>query len=230
MSPAVSGVVESRILVNFRVGLDTLDTVLPEPFRGREVGETGVGIGTVCFTKVTKARPWFVPESLSVGFETATHRISAAVEGEGGTTFCVYVPQREVSSRFCSVVGGFLLPTDFDRAEFQTKENDGARLIRADGIKFAGAKMYETDRDGVNDDSVFYSLESASKFLCEGGVEYSKSGGGYGGVEFRTDETIIEPIDVTEAHSSYFEKMGARFDSAFRMRDVEGKWIPRNAY
>lgn len=231
MSPAVSGFVESRILVNYRVELENLDTFLPEPFRGREVGETGLGIGSICFTRFENARPRFAPEAVGVSFETATHRVSAAVEGEDGTTFCVYVPQRDVSSRFCAIVGSLLLPTEFKHGDINRNEQGRARVIRADcGDKITGVDAYETDTNEVDGRSIFYSLESASKFLCDGGVEYSQSGGQYGGIEFRADEIDIETLGVAEARSNYFEKMGGEFDSAFIMRDVEGEWIPRRSY
>ncbi|MDZ7687624.1 MAG: DUF2071 domain-containing protein [Halobacteriales archaeon] len=228
MSPAVRGFVESRLLVNYRVDVETLESFLPEPFRAREVGETGVGVGTVCFTSVEEARPRVLPESVGVSFRTVTHRVHVEIDDGRGVTFCVYVPRRDVSSRFCALAGSLLLPAEFEKAEFRTEEKDGARLITVNGDDvFAGVEAYETDRDDVREGSVFYSLESASRFLCEGGVEFTPSVGRKGGVEFHADGYEIKPVEVADVRSSYFGRMGGEFDSAFVMEDIENEWVPR---
>lgn len=226
MSPAVRGVVQSRILVNYRVGLDALDTVLAEPFRAREVGETGKGLGTVCITTVEDARPEFVPVSVGVSIEMATHRVYAKVEGGG--EHCVYVPWRGVSSGFQAFLLGSLLPTEYERADFRKEKTDTARRIRVDcGVDLVGVAFYETDREDVNDDSVFYSVESASTFLCEAGVEYSMTGDVYTGIETCPEHADLEPVGVADVRSNYFGKLGCEFDSAFRMAEVEHAWKPR---
>lgn len=228
MSPAVRGVVERRLLVNYRVEVENLDAVLSEPFRGREVGGSGMGIGSVCLTRVENARPRFAPGFLGIPVETATHRVYARVEGSDD--HCVYVPRRDVSSGFHAFVMGSLLPTEFDRCEFRTEERDRKSLIKVDcGDEVVGILFQETERDEVNEDSVFYSLESASVFLCEGGVEYGLSGDVYSGVETCPQEKDLKPVDVKEERSSYFGKIGAEFDSAFRMEEVEHVWEPRRS-
>ena len=228
MSPAVRGVVERRLLVNYRVGLGTLETVLSGPFRGREVGESGMGIGSICITKVENARPRFAPGFLGIPVETATHRIYARVEGSG--EHCVYVPRRDVSSGFHAFVMGSLLPTEFSQGEFRTEVKGGEQKIQIDcGNEVVGVVFDEAERDEVDEDSVFYSLESASVFLCEGGVEYSLSGDVYSGVEPCPGEQDLNPVDVEDERSSYFGKMGGEFDSAFRMEEMEHVWQPRRS-
>ena len=226
MPSGVCGVVERRLLVNYRVELDVLDTVLTDPLRGREVGDTGKGVGSVCITRVEDTRPGFLPESLGVTVEMATHRVYARVE-DGGD-HCVYVPWRGVSSRFHALVLSSLLPTDFDSADFLTEDRDGARQVRVDwDSDVAGVVFRDTDRDTVDDDSVFYSVESASTFLCEAGVEYAMTGDVYTGVETCPDRTDLKPVEISDERSSYFGKLGGEFDSAFGMTDVELAWEPR---
>jgi len=283
MSPGVRGVVERRMLVNYRVDLGKLDTALPGPFRGREVGETRKGIGTVCLTKVEKARPKFAPERAGLSVRSVTHRVPAEIEGEG--RFCAYVPLRGVSSRLCASVGSHALPAEIRCAEFRTEEKEGVRrtsvncggeyvgveetmgwvdqdkgMLESEGasesagerrkVAAVGGKeergTEEQDRGNsrtteaatnesgepemsgsIDEDSVFYSLDSASVFLCEGGAEYMPAGhldGRYKRVEPSAEERSIEPANVTDSKSSYFEKMGGEFDSSFVMEGVEQEW------
>jgi hypothetical protein len=230
MSPAVRGIITRRILVNYRVEVGTLDTVLPEPFEGREVGESGKGIGTVSFSRIEKARPRFAPEALGISFESAAHRVSAVREKNGVTENCVYVPRRDVSSRVCAAAGERVLPAELDCADFRAEERNGVCRIRLDcGDEFAGVEVHATDREEVRDDSVFDSLVAASRFFCEGGIEYSPSGDRYEGVELCPRRWEMKPVEVEAASSSYFEGMGAELDSAYRMEDIEHEWRPRSA-
>jgi hypothetical protein len=231
MSPGVCGVVERRMLVNYRVDLGRLDAALPGPFRGREVGETGKGIGTVCLTRVENARPKLAPERAGMSVRSVTHRVPAEIQGEG--RFCAYVPLRGVSSRLCATLGSHALPAEIGCAEFRTEQKTGVRLTTVncggeyvgveetmdwvekdrgiepeggsegtdEGKKVATAGRKEERRTeelsrvnprtreaatkgsgeaetsaGIEDGSVFYSPESASVFLCDGGVEYMPAG------------------------------------------------------
>lgn len=230
MSPAVRGIITRRILVNYSVDLGELDAVLPEPFRGREVGESGKGIGTVSFARIENARPRLAPEAVGVSFESVTHRISAVRETEDGSVDCVYVPRRDVSSRICAAAGKNFLPTEIGCADFRVVERDGVCRIRVDcGEEFAGVEVHETGRDGDRDDSLFDSLVSASRFFCESGVEYSPSGDRYDGVELCPREWEMEPVEVEEAQSSFFEKLDGVLDSAYRMDGIEHEWRPRGS-
>lgn len=274
---------ERRILVNYRVDLGKLDTALPGPFRGREVGETGKGIGTVCLTRVKNARPKFAPERAGLSVRSVTHRIPAEIEGEG--RFCAYVPLRGVSSRLCATLGSHALPAELRCAEFRTEQEVGVRRTSVDcGGEYVGVEEtmgwvdedkrmpeaeggsegadegkkvatvggkekrgteeqgrgnsrttqaatkrgVETEKSGgIEEDSVFYSLESASVFLCKAGVEYmpaSHRDGRYKRVEPSAEERRIEPVNVTDSKSSYFEKMGGEFDSAFSVEGIEQEW------
>ena len=292
MSPGVRGTVERRVLVNYRVGLGELDTELPDPFRAREVGETGKGIGTVCLTRVENARPAFAPARAGLSVRSVTHRIPAEIEGEG--RFCAYVPVRGFSSRLCAAVGRHMLPADIRCAEFRTEKKLGVRRtsvnfgkeyvgveetmewVDAKGVEAAGSetpderrkvatiegktkerkRTGEKDRDRdrdrcrdggnsrttgpatkgtgetepsqrIDEDSVFYSVESASVFLCEAGAEYmpaSHRDGQYKRVEPSAEERSIEPANVTDSKSSYFEKLGGEFDSAFSVEGIRQEW------
>lgn len=231
MSPAIRGVMERRILVNYRVDVGTLDAVLPESFRGREVGESGKGIGGLCFMRLKNARPRFSPKAAGVSAETVTHRISAVRDENGKEAPCVYVPRRDISSEFGAAIGRSTLSTEINCADFRVWEGEDVSRIRVDcGDEYVGVETHETDDDEIKEGSVFDSLESASEFFCEEGVEYSRSGERYDGVEFCPREWGMKPVEVVELQSSFFERLeGAELDSAFRMEDIEHEWRPRRS-
>ncbi len=229
MSPAIRGVIERRILVNYRLDVGTLEAVLPEPFGGREVGESGKGIGSICLMRVGDARMSFAPEAFGVSVETATHRISAVREKNGETEHCVYVPRRDVSSQFCAAMGERLLPAELNCGDFRVEERNGVCRIRVDcGEEFAGVEVEEREDVETEWESVFDSIGSAAEFFCEAGMRYSPSGDRYEGVELCPREWEMEPVEVTGSRSSFFERLdGAELDSAFRMEGIEHEWRPR---
>jgi hypothetical protein len=177
------------MLVNYRVDLGRLDAALPGPCSGREVGETGKGIGTVCLARVEKDR---------------------GIEPEGGSE---------------GTDEGKKVATAGRKEERRTEERSrGNPRTREAATKGSGEA--ETSA-GIEDGSVFYSPGSASVFLCDGGVEYMPAGhrdGRYKRVEPSAEERRIEPVNVTDSKSSYFEKMGGEFDSAFVVEGIEQEW------
>ena len=48
--PVIRGVIDRRILVNYRVDPDALSRLLPEPFQPQFVN--GVGIGGICLIRL----------------------------------------------------------------------------------------------------------------------------------------------------------------------------------
>lgn len=76
--PVMSGLIDRRILVNFRVEPRVLEGLLPKPFRPKVVH--GHGMAGVCLIRLKQLRPRFVPGRFGITSENAAHRI--AVEWE----------------------------------------------------------------------------------------------------------------------------------------------------
>jgi hypothetical protein len=60
--PVIRGVIDRRILVNFRVDPATLNRILPAPFRPKVIH--GVGMVGVCLIRLKAIRPRFLPSFL----------------------------------------------------------------------------------------------------------------------------------------------------------------------
>jgi len=57
--PTIRGLIDRRVLVNFRVDPHVLSTVLPAPFRPQIVN--GFGIAGICLIRLRHVQPKFLP-------------------------------------------------------------------------------------------------------------------------------------------------------------------------
>jgi hypothetical protein len=67
--PAISGVIDRRILANYRVDPDCMAAALPRPFRPQLVD--GYAIGGICLIRLKRVRPKLLPIPWGIGSENA---------------------------------------------------------------------------------------------------------------------------------------------------------------
>ncbi|MEX1026483.1 MAG: DUF2071 domain-containing protein [Candidatus Paceibacterota bacterium] len=234
--PVIRGVIDRRILVNYRVEPDALRKVLPEPFRPQLV--SGVGIGGICLIRLKQVRPRHLPAILGISSENAAHRIAVEWEQDGKTRTGVYIPRRDTSSRLNTLLGGRVFPGVHHHATFETEEQDGRYCVSMssdDGDAHVAVEGHCCEN--LPETSIFGSLESASNFFECGSLGYSatSSGAKYDGLELRTLNWNVEALSVERAESSFFGDGGviatgtAEFDCALLMRDIEHEWHGRES-
>src|SRR5262245_7991984 len=102
--PTLRGVIDRRILVNFRVDPDVLAPQLPPPFRPKLVG--GAGMVGICLIRLRRARPAFLPAWLGFTSENAAHRAAVEWPTPDGLRAGVYIRRRDTDSRLNALVGG----------------------------------------------------------------------------------------------------------------------------
>lgn len=229
--PVIQGVIDRRILVNYRVDPEALRRVLPSPLAPKVV--RGVGIGGICLIRLRDIRPRRLPVPCGLSSENAAHRIAVVLpDGREG----VYVPRRDTSSRLNSLAGGRLFPGEHSRARFDVREGDERYRVRVEDRAGNELLVVEARRaDRLPEGSVFASVRQASEFFEAGSVGYSPAerAGRLDGLELRTLEWRVEPLSVTRVRSAFFEDRrgfpegSARFDSALLMRDVRHEWHAR---
>ena len=81
--PKIRGLIDRRVLVNFRVDPEVLSRVCPSPFRPQIV--EGFGIAGICLIRLKHLRPVRFPACLGIASENAAHRIAVQWEANGGT-------------------------------------------------------------------------------------------------------------------------------------------------
>jgi hypothetical protein len=229
--PAVRGVIDRRILVNFRAKPDALRGVLPPPFRPKLV--RGAGIAGVCLIRLTEIRPPLVPRWLGLRSENAAHRIAVEWDSNDGAREGVYIPRRDTSSRLNVAVGGRLFPGEHHPAVFTVSESPdhlAVALRSSDGRTRVAVEARVAA--SLPAGSVFRSVEEASAFFEAGSLGYSATAraGVYDGLELRSLAWSVEPLEVTRVESSFFSDpslfpAGAvDFDCALLMRRIPHEW------
>jgi hypothetical protein len=234
--PFIRGVIDRRILVNYRVDPEVLARILPAPFRPKLV--SGTGMAGVCLIRLKHIRPRFLPSFLGLSSENAAHRIAVEWEHDGEIKEGVFIPRRDTSSRLNTLVGGKLFPGVHHHATFQVREQDGRYRIVLDSddrrthVLVEGSVARELPAT-----SVFGSLEEASAFFERGSLGYSVTAkpGEFDGLELRCFHWHVQPLAVERVASSFFEDRAlfpvgsVEFDCALLMRGIGHEWHGREA-
>ena len=233
--PVMRGVIDRRILANYRLDPDVAAHVLPAPFRPKLV--RGDAVAGVCLIRLKGVRPAWLPLGWGVRSENAAHRF--AVEWNDGEQIKqgVFIPRRDTSSRLNALVGGRLFPGEHHHATFDVDET-GDRLkvvMRSDDGQTA-IDIDSRESRHFPDSSVFESLQEASAFFEEGSLGYSTTPkpDRFDGLELRCNTWHTEPLDVIKVHSSYFgdpevfPQGSVTFDHALLMRNIPHEWHGRD--
>jgi Uncharacterized conserved protein (COG2071) len=229
--PVLRGVIDRRILVNFRVEAAVMAKLLPAPFRPKLV--QGMGVAGICLIRLKGIRPWLIPGVCGCSSENAAHRMSVEWDDNGTRREGVYIPRRDTSSRLNACAGGRIFPGDHHLARFQVQETAGHYRIRLDSRDDATHVAIEGDEAAeLPAGSIFSSLDQASRFFEEASLGYSpcRKSGCYAGIDLRTSRWAMRPLAVDRVASSFFEdqrlfpKGSTVFDSALLMRDIPHEW------
>jgi hypothetical protein len=235
--PPLRGVIDRRILVNFRVDPAALEPVLPEALRPRTVsGPDGPrAIGGVCCIRLTDVRSRGLPAALGFDSENAAHRIGVEWDEGGDTRAGVYVPRRDTSSRLNALVGSRSFGRHY-RADFAVEEGGGRyRLEMTNEAEGLTVRVDARETDRFPPDSVFPDLPAASDYHECASLGYSPAPDGecLEGVELATDEWRVEPLAVDDVRASFLEEElpddAVEFDNALLMRDIGHEWRSKTA-
>src|SRR5688572_30835362 len=115
--PTVRGVMNRRILVNFRVRPDVVKRFLPAPFRPKLVQDWG--LAGICLIRLEAIRPRGFPSACGIASENAAHRIAVEWDEGGRRREGVYIPRRDTNSLLNRLAGGRLFPGVHHAAEFR---------------------------------------------------------------------------------------------------------------
>jgi hypothetical protein len=228
--PVLRGMIDRRILVNFRVDADTLARCLPAPFRPQLVA--GKGMAGICLIRLKGIGPRWFPSFAGIGSENAAHRIAVEWEDRGTTRSGVYIPRRDSSSILNRLAGGRLFPGVHHHSRFvvaETAADFRVEMSHADGTRVVVEGEVAAR---LPHDSIFSSLAEASDFFARGSLGYSAThrAGVYDGLKLRTERWQVEPLHVRRAESTFFSNPDlfpsgtVEFDCALLMRHIAHEW------
>lgn len=226
--PTIHGIIERRMLINFRVEPQYIETILPKPFRPKLY--KGNAIAGICLIRLKDIKPKGLPNFVGVNSENGAHRIAVEWEENGLTKEGVYIPRRDTSLRLNAIVGGRVFPGKHYYAEFNVKEENNFYHLDFTSSDKTRIEIDAKLAANLNNDSIFESLDDVSKFFENGSVGYSPNGNNFEGLKLETYNWKIEPLEVLHIKSSFFEdetifpKGSIRFDNAVLMKNIEHEW------
>jgi hypothetical protein len=232
--PVIRGLIDRRILVNYRVEPAVLAGLLPAPFRPKLI--RGMGLAGVCLIRMRHLRPRMLPAWFGLTSENAAHRIAVEWDQNGETKEGVFVPRRDTSSRLKTLLGGRFFPGVLSHADFHVEERDDHYHIELTSDDQETHLLVEGHvAPELPADSAFQSLDEASDFFEQGSLGYSvtASPGQYDGLELCSFNWRVQPLEIEHVQSSYFESRqffpagSVVFDSALLMRGIDHEWHSR---
>jgi len=232
--PVIRGVIERRILVNYRVDPDVLVWLLPQPFRPQVV--SGYGVAGICLIRLGQIRPRGFPRWVGIGSENAAHRIAVEWDEGGQVRSGVYILRRDTNSRLNALAGGRIFPGVHHRGVFRVCETD-SRFQIAMGSKDrqVAIDIAAILSDEWPADSIFASQAEASAFFEAGSLGYSPSmrQGHFQGLELKCDSWHVRSLNIERARSlvfdneSVFPRGSISLDCGLLMRGIEHQWYGR---
>jgi hypothetical protein len=229
--PTMQGLIERRMLVNFRVRPETVSPLLPSLFRPNLV--QGWAMAGICLIRLKDIRPRGFGPQFGVSSENAAHRIAVEWQEQGARREGVFIPRRDTSSQLQSLVGGRFFPGVHHHADYEVKETaDEFRLQMQSRDDHTHVRLHARRSDKLPATSVFPSLEAASDFFAHGAVGYSATNqpGCCDGLELVTEAWQVEPLEVITVASSFFDDRQIfpsgtiEFDCALLMRNIAHEW------
>lgn len=232
--PAIRGIIDRRILINFRVDPDVIARDLPQPFRPQVVH--GFALAGICLIRLREARLRFAPRWLGLSSENSAHRVAVEWDEAGEVRQGVFIRRRDTSSRLNSLAGGRVFPGIHHHAKFdvhETRDHFEIAMQSDDGAVSLEITADLADRWPAG--SLFNSLAEASDFFAAGSLGYSTTPDPrrFQGLALACENWHVEPLSVRSVRSSVFDDPArfppgsATLDCTLLMRGIQHQWHSR---
>lgn len=226
--PAIEGIIDRRILINFTVDKAVIQKIIPHPFSPKTYKNKAI-VG-ICLIRLINVRPKGFPAAFGISSENGAHRIAVEWIEDETLKEGVFIPRRDTSSLFNNLVGGRIFPGQHHLAKFKVRESAGHYSIAFKSDDNTSLSIDASETSAFNPDSVFENLENASNFLKTGAVGYSPNRDKFDGLRLETFEWKVSPLQVNLVRSSFFEnevifpKESVQFDNALLMTQIKHEW------
>lgn len=226
----ISGIIDHRILLNFRIDPDVIQAQIPSDFKPKIV--KGYAIAGVCQVSLSSMAPLGIPRIIQTSSHNIAHRVAVDTpDGEG-----VYIIRYDTNSKLNKLSGGRLFPGVYGLANFNIsskKDNYVVDIRKSDDspLVLIDASLEKTLPEG----SVFKDADELSLFFKNGNIGWSSSIGKdrFDSVELKTNGWNMEPLLVLKQFSEVFSDQekypsgSVQFDSAMIMRNISHSWVSR---
>jgi hypothetical protein len=228
--PALSGIIDRRILINYSVDKDVVSKILPPPFQPELVEDRAI-VG-ICLIRLKDVRPKGLLGKLGIASENAAHRIAVQWNENGVKKEGVYIPRRDTSSMLNALAGGLIFPGTHHLSAFKIDEHNKKYSISFTNKDGTFVSIEGEETSDWPSQSILKTFETASDFFKKGSVGYSpdKIGETFDGLELKTSKWEMSPLRVTHIHSSFFNNKkvfpenSIRFENALLMKSIDHEW------
>lgn len=226
--PTIHGFIDRRILINYTAEADVVSKIIPPPFTPKLY--KGKAIVGICLIRLKNIKPKGMPNFMGISSENGAHRIAVEWTENGETKEGVYIPRRDTSLKLNTLLGGRLFPGKHHLAQFNVQEKNGHYKIAFTSSDSTRISISAQTTAHLNSNSIFENLEAVSQFFKKGAVGYSPGKRAFEGLKLDTYTWQMQPLDVQNVYSSYFEneavfpKGAIQFDSALLMTRIEHEW------
>jgi hypothetical protein len=206
-----------------------VEKIIPFPFKPKIY--KGKAIVGICLIRLKNLKPKGLADFIGINSENGAHRIAVEWEENGEIRSGVYIPRRDTSLKFNTLVGGRLFPGRHYYAKFNVDERNGNYHIDFKSSDDTEILIDATETNSFSEKSIFETLDNASDFFENGELGYSPNNDRLEGLRLKAYKWEVRPLDVLKVKSSFFEneeifpKGSVAFDNALLMRNIEHEWI-----
>jgi hypothetical protein len=230
--PVLNGIIDRRILINYRIEPKVVKSLLPPHLE--PVVINGYASGGICLLRLKSIGVKYSPSFLRITSENAAHRFLITYRKDGQIIKGVYIPRRDTDSKLNVLLAGklfswphypaiFLVEEGNDRYWVNMKSRDGKTQLEVD------AQL--DNHFSIN--SMFDSIAHASSCFqsCPVGVSPSTNPQRFKTIQLTTKTWNVKPLQVRSLKSSFFEDKSLfphgtiEFDNALLMEGIEHEWL-----
>ncbi|MEN8869783.1 MAG: DUF2071 domain-containing protein [Akkermansiaceae bacterium] len=229
--PAIKGVIRRRLLLNYRVSPEIVQSHLPKNFRPKLVN--GQAIAGICLIRLEQVRPTFLPAFTGISSENSAHRVAVEWDDKNGLKKeGVFVPRRDTDSLLNSLAGGRIFPGVHHHSRFEVTDQKGEISIMISSDDKPLVEVQAKECESFPEKSIFGSFQESSRFFENGCIGYSSRphSARLDGLRLNVPNWQASPLKVLEIKSSYFDNSDLfppgtiTFDHGLLMRDIPHEW------
>lgn len=230
--PVLDGIIDRRILINYRVNPNVIKKLLPDDLDPLIIN--GYASAGICLLRLKNIGIKHAPRILRINSENAAHRFLVKSRNTDRKICGVYIPRRDTDSLLNVVVAGKLFSWPHYAARFEVNEDNGTYAVTMQSKDGNSSLQVEAElADTFPSDSMFKSIDHASQCFrdCSIGISPSSHGKRNKTIQLKTNSWSVKPLHIRMLRSSFFEDNSIfpdgsiRFDNALLMEGIEHEWI-----
>jgi len=235
--PVLNGIIDRRILVNYRVAPDVIQKFLPSHLSPLVIN--GYASAGICLLRLKNIGIKRSPGFMRITSENAAHRFLVKYYLHDQEYHGVYIPRRDTDSMLNVWLAGRLFSWPHYLAKFSVAESNGLYDVkmRSDNGQ-SQLRVQASQATSFPTDSMFSSLEHASSCFknCPVGFSPSTIPDQIKSIRLETRTWAVSPLIVHRLESEFYDnrslfpKGSISFDNALLMEGIEHEWKKAPAF